>query len=158
MIRGGQGPADFPDSDVQMTETWLLLAFAVISFGLAGACLHLWRSRGAYARSVEALNQEILDAAEASAFGKRVTHPAAAPAGFSALGDNINRLFDTLNARDRQMRQREALFQDLANTMPEVVLVHRDRVIFANNVAAGLIGLTPEQLVGRPVTDLTDRR
>ena len=51
-----------------MTETWLVLAFAVISFGLAGACLHLWRSRGAYARSVEALNQEILDAAEAQVF------------------------------------------------------------------------------------------
>ena len=52
------------------------------------------------------------------------------------------------------MRQREALFQDLANTMPEVVLVHRDRVIFANNAASALMGLTPEQLTGRPVTDL----
>lgn len=153
-MRGGRGPADPPGSIVQMTETWLILALAVICFGLVGTCLHLWRSRSAYTRSVEALNQEILDAAEASAFGKRVTQPASAPAGFSALGDNINRLFDTLNAKDRQMRQREALFQDLANTMPEVVLVHRDRVIFANNVAAGLIGLTPEQLVGRPVTDL----
>ena len=123
-----------------MTETWLILALAVICFGLAGAS-HLWRSRGAYARSVATLNQEIVDAAEAAAFGKRVTHCRQhAPAGFSALGDNVNRLFDALNTKDRQMRQREALFQDLANTMPEVVLVHRDRVIFANNVAAGLLG------------------
>lgn len=137
-----------------MTETWLILALAVACLGLVGVCFHLWRTRGGYARGVAALNREILEAAEAAAFGKRVALPATDRPDIGQLGDNVNRLFDALNTKDRQMRQREALFQDLANTMPEVVLVHRDRVIFANSAASGLTGLTPEQLTGRPVTDL----
>ncbi len=137
-----------------MTETWLILALAVACLGLVGTCIYLWRTRGDYTRGVAALNREILDAAEAAAFGKRVALPASNVPEIGQLGDNVNRLFDALNTKDRQMRQREALFQDLANTMPEVVLVHRDRVIFANNAASALTGLTPEQLTGRPVTDL----
>ncbi|MBL8200029.1 MAG: EAL domain-containing protein [Chromatiales bacterium] len=137
-----------------MTETWLILALVAACLGLVGTCVYLWRTRGDYTRGVAALNREILEAAEAAAFGKRVALPASNVPEIGQLGDNVNRLFDALNTKDRQMRQREALFQDLANTMPEVVLVHRDRVIFANNAASALMGLTPEQLAGRPVTDL----
>ena len=137
-----------------MTETWLILALAATCLGLVGGCLYLWRTRGDYARGVAALNREILEAAEAAVFGKRVSLPASDVHEIGQLGDNVNRLFDALNTKDRQMRQREALFHDLANTMPEVVLVHRDRVIFANNAAGALMGLTAEQLAGRPVTDL----
>lgn len=137
-----------------MTETWLILTLAATCLGLAIACLYLWRQRASYADTVTRLNHDIVEAAEAAAFGKRVTPPPGALPVFGELGDNINRLFDALHTKDRQMRQREALFQDLANTMPEVVLVHRDRVIFANQAAASLLGLTPEQLAGRPVTDL----
>jgi len=137
-----------------MTETWLILALALACLGLVGVCIHLWRTRGGYARGVATLNREILDAAETAAFGKRVALPAGDLPEIGQLGDNVNRLFDALNTKDRQMRQREALFQELANTMPEVVLVHRDRVIFANSAASALMGQTPEQLTGRPVTDL----
>lgn len=137
-----------------MTETWLILALVAACLGLVGTCIYLWRTRGDYTRGVAALNREILEAAEAAAFGKRVALPASNVPEIGQLGDNVNRLFDALNTKDRQMRQREALFQDLANTMPEVVLVHRDRVIFANHAASALMGLTPEQLTGRPVTDL----
>ena len=137
-----------------MTETWLILALAVACVGLVGTCIYLWRAREHYARSVAALNREIVDAAEAAVFGTRVNLADNGIPGIGQLGDNVNRLFDALNTKDRQMRQREALFQDLANTMPEVVLVHRDRVIFANNAASALLGLTPEQLTGRPFTDL----
>ncbi|MEO8223767.1 MAG: PAS domain S-box protein, partial [Gammaproteobacteria bacterium] len=137
-----------------MTETWLIPALAAACLGLIVLCYFLWRSRGAFVRGVATLNREILEAAEAAAFGKRVALPAGDGPGISQLGDNVNRLFDALNTKDRQMRQREALFQDLANTMPEVVLVHRDRVIFANQAAGALLGVPPEQLAGRPVTDL----
>jgi diguanylate cyclase (GGDEF)-like protein/PAS domain S-box-containing protein len=137
-----------------MTETWLILALAVTCIGLIGAGIYLWRTRGAYTRGVATLNREIVEAAEAAAFGKRISLPHGNVPELGQLGDNVNRLFDALSTKDRQMRQREALFQDLANTMPEVVLVHRDRIIFANTVAGALLGLTPEQLTGRPVTDL----
>ena len=137
-----------------MTQTWLILALALTCLGLAGTCVFLWRTRRDYSRGVASLNREIIEAAEAAIFGKRVTLPATSVPEIGQLGDNVNRLFDALNTKDRQMRQREALFQDLANTMPEVVLVHRDRVIFANSAAGALMGLTAEQLAGRQVTDL----
>ena len=98
-----------------MTETWLILALAVTCLGLAGTCAFLWRTRGDYARGVASLNREIIEAAEAAVFGKRVALPASSVVEIGQLGDNVNRLFDALNTKDRQMRQREALFQDLAN-------------------------------------------
>ncbi len=137
-----------------MTETWLILALALACLGLVATCFYLWRGRRDYSRGVAILNREIIEAAETAAFGKRVAMPASDVQEIGQLGDNVNRLFDSLNTKDRQLRQREALFQDLANTMPEVVLVHRDRVIFANSAAGALMGLTAEQLAGRPVTDL----
>jgi len=137
-----------------MTETWLILALAVACLGLVATCFYLWRGRSDYSRGVAILNREIIEAAETAAFGKRVALPASDVQEIGQLGDNVNRLFNSLNTKDRQLRQREALFQDLANTMPEVVLVHRDRVIFANSAAGALMGLTAEQLAGRPVTDL----
>ncbi len=137
-----------------MTETWLILALVVACLGLVATCFYLWRGRSDYSRGVATLNREIIEAAETAAFGKRVAMPASDVQELGQLGDNVNRLFDSLNTKDRQLRQREALFQDLANTMPEVVLVHRDRVLFANSAAGALMGLTAEQLTGRPVTDL----
>ena len=137
-----------------MTETWLILALVVACLGLVATCFYLWRARSDYSRGVATLNREIIEAAETSAFGKRVAMPASDVQEIGQLGDNVNRLFDSLNTKDRQLRQREALFQDMANTMPEVVLVHQDRVLFANSAAGALMGLTAEQLTGRPVTDL----
>ncbi len=137
-----------------MTETWLILALAVTCLGLGGFCLWLWRRRGNYARGIAGLNREILDAAETAVFGKRIPAQGGNLPELDQLGENVNRLFDALTTRDRQIRQREALFQDLANTMPEVVLVHRERVIFANQAAASLLGVTAGQLAGRLVTDL----
>ena len=137
-----------------MTETWLILVLSLACLGLVAGCFYLWRGRSDYSRGVAILNREIIEAAETAAFGKRVAMPASDVQEIGQLGDNVNRLFDSLNTKDRQLRQREALFQDLANTMPEVVLVHQDRVIFANSAAGALMGLTAEQLAGRPVTDL----
>ena len=63
-------------------------------------------------------------------------------------------LFDALAAKDAQMRQCESLFEGLANAVPNLVLIHREQILFANSVAADPLGLEKEQLVGRPVTDL----
>jgi diguanylate cyclase (GGDEF)-like protein/PAS domain S-box-containing protein len=136
-----------------MTDAWLILLFGLICLGLTAACWLLWRSRQNYARQLAALYRDVVEAAEAAAFGKRIVSKGAMPE-IVELGGTINQLFDALTSKDAQMRQREVLFQNLANTLPEVVLVHRDRVIFANGIAAELVGLTSAQLVGREVTDL----
>lgn len=136
-----------------MTEAWLIRLLALACLGLAVACVALFRSRRRYARQVTALHNDVVEAAEAATFGKRVAN-AGMPEELGDLSLTVNKLFDALNSKDSEMRQREALFQDLANTMPEVVLVHRKRIIFANEKAAEPLGVTPEQLVGRDLTDL----
>ncbi|HNH50161.1 MAG TPA: PilT/PilU family type 4a pilus ATPase, partial [Myxococcota bacterium] len=92
----------------------------------------------------------VREAAGAPSPGQRADYARDFPE-LAGLGEAINRLFAVLDSRERQLREREALFADLANTMPDVVVVHREDVIFANRAAAALLGLPAEQLVGRPV-------
>jgi diguanylate cyclase (GGDEF)-like protein/PAS domain S-box-containing protein len=79
---------------------------------------------------------------------------ASAPPELGELGRTVNLLFDALENKDAQMRQRETLFHDLADVLPDLVLVHRERIIFANRIASEPLGVGSDQLVGRPVTDL----
>jgi diguanylate cyclase (GGDEF)-like protein/PAS domain S-box-containing protein len=136
-----------------MTQLWLIGSLALACIGLGGIAAVLWLALRRQQAHLAALQKDVLDVAENAQFGKRVDFPRHSPE-LAGLGDTINRLFDALQTKDRQVREREALFGDLADTMPEAVIVHRERIIFANRVAAELLGVTPEQLIGRPVTDL----
>ena len=135
-----------------MSEAWLTLLLAAIAAGLGLGCLWLWQSRKRYAARLRQLNAEIHDAAEKAAFGKRIA--LTGPTEFAELGDSVNRLLDALDAREQDRRRQQRLFLDLAAGMPEVVLLHREKLLFANRAAGELVGLEPEQLVGRPLTDL----
>lgn len=136
-----------------MIEGWLIPVLALACLGLVCTCGLLWRRRRGYARQVAAMHQDVVESAEAAAFGKRIARQHL-PAELDDLGDTINRLFDALANKDAQVRQRETLFGELAGHMADIVLVHRERIIFANPNAAEPMGLGPEQLVGRLVTDL----
>lgn len=98
------------------------------------------------------LHDELEDVAANSSFGRRIE--TFSDADLNQLGESINQLFETLHVKDDQARQRESLFRDLANVMPEVVLVHADTILFANAEAGSLLGVPPEELIGRDVTDL----
>jgi diguanylate cyclase (GGDEF)-like protein/PAS domain S-box-containing protein len=47
-----------------------------------------------------------------------------------------------------------ALFEALAETLPDVALIHTNTILFANRAAGELFGIAPETLVGKPITDL----
>lgn len=136
-----------------MTEFWLIISLGLACLALVIAAGILWMRRRSQSDALVALHRELLDVAENAEFGKRIDFRRKGPE-IAAIGGAVNELFDSLRTKDRQLREREALFGDLANTMPEVVVVHRERIIFANRTAGELLGLTPDQLVGRPVTDL----
>lgn len=135
-----------------MTTT--IVALVAACLGLAIACLALWWLRRNYARGLAALRRDLAEAAVAPPPARRIDPPARGGPELARLSDSINELFSALGAKDDQMRQREALFQDLANTMPEVVLVHTDKVMFANQAAADLLAVPRHELAGRLVSDL----
>ncbi len=135
-----------------MSEAWLAILLAALAAGLAVGCLTLWRSRQRYLDQVADLDRAIHDAAENTSFGERVSPRG--PTEIVGLGSSVNQLLDALNDRDLQLRHREGLFHELADTLPDVVLVHREQVVFANKAAGELVGLNPEKLAGRQLSDL----
>jgi diguanylate cyclase (GGDEF)-like protein/PAS domain S-box-containing protein len=70
------------------------------------------------------------------------------------LVSSINKLFDALGERDEQIQDIDDLVSDFARTLPEIVLVHDEQILIANDSAAALVGLDPAQLVGRQAADL----
>ena len=105
-----------------MTEAWLIRLLALACLGFAATCGVFWGRRRSYARQVAKLHTDIVESAEAAAFGKRVSLTGTPPE-LGELGSTVNLLFDALESKDAQMRQRETLFHDLANTLPDLVLV-----------------------------------
>jgi diguanylate cyclase (GGDEF)-like protein/PAS domain S-box-containing protein len=98
------------------------------------------------------LNLELVAAAGDASVGRRLS--VAGNGDIGGLAKTINRLFDALGERDAEIQDKDRLFTDFAQTLPEVVLVHDERILLANESAGALVGLTPDQLEGRDVADL----
>jgi diguanylate cyclase (GGDEF)-like protein/PAS domain S-box-containing protein len=124
----------------------VLLALAVAA--LAG----VWLQRRRYLQRLARLNLELVAAAGDASVGRRLSVGENGEIG--ALAKTINRLFDALGERDEEIHGRDRLFADFARTLPEIVLLHDERILLANDSAAALLGLSPEQLEGRDVVDL----
>lgn len=135
-----------------MSAAGLAVLAGTIAMAFAIAWLYARAALRDYRERVAALQSEVEEVAANSSFGRRVD--AVADPALDQLGGTINQLFDALHTKDEQARQREGLFRDLADLMPEVVLVHTDTIVFANKEAGALLGVDAADLVGRAVTDL----
>ena len=123
-----------------------LLLLAVI------VAIALWFGKRSATRRMATLNRQMLEASRDASVGRRLAVPA--DADTAQLATTINRLFDALGERDEKIQSRDQLFTDFARTLPEIVIVHDEKILLANESAASLIGLDSEQLVGREVADL----
>jgi len=112
----------------------------------------LWVGKKRAARRMATLNEEMLEASRDASVGRRLTVPQ--ETNSAQLASTINRLFDALGERDEKIQGRDRLFTDFAKTLPEIVIVHDEKILLANESAASLIGLDSTQLVGREVADL----
>ena len=131
----------------------LTIAILAVLLLLAAAVLAtLWLQRRRYLQRLARLNLELVAAAGDASVGRRLSVGETGEIG--ALARTINRLFDALGERDEEIQDRDRLFADFARTLPEIVLLHNERILLANDSAAALLGLTPEQLEGRDVVDL----
>ncbi len=127
----------------------LLTSIAAVAVGVT---VWLWVSRSNLSRRVRRLNEEMLEASKDASVGHRLTIPND-PATAQIAG-TVNRLFDALGERDEKIQGRDRLFKDFARTLPEIVIIHDEKILLPNESAASLVGLEPAQLVGREIADL----
>jgi diguanylate cyclase (GGDEF)-like protein/PAS domain S-box-containing protein len=135
-----------------MPDIWINLALALLVVLLLGLVFWLWRRRARDTRLLREFRKKVVDAAENAAFGERLSGTAGGALG--ELSTTVNQLFDALTQRDTALRQRENAVEQLVDTLPEVVLLHDERVLYANRSAGELLGVDAGQLSGRGVTDL----
>ncbi len=135
-----------------MTPTILILLLSAIALLAIAVGVVLWFMRRRLARRIKRLNEEMLEASRDASVGRRMTIPDDPETG--KLAHTVNRLFDALAERDEKLQGRDRLFKDFARTLPEIVIIHDERILLANDSAASLVGLESAQLVGREIADL----
>lgn len=129
----------------------LLIVAIALAVALAVLGVVLLRHIG-LRQQLRHFSREVVDAAADASVGRRLD--ASDSEDFGDLTVTINQLFDALSARAEEVHDRDQLFVEFARTLPEIVVIHDERILLANNSAADLLGLAPEQLVGRDVVDL----
>jgi PAS domain S-box-containing protein len=73
---------------------------------------------------------------------------------FVDIAASVNRLLDrTVEAATANTAFKDH-FEILANTVPEVALVHTSTILYANEAAGALFGIGPDALRGKQMTDL----
>jgi diguanylate cyclase (GGDEF)-like protein/PAS domain S-box-containing protein len=75
------------------------------------------------------------------------------PKALNQLGSAVNKLLEDIEQRGARLLDREQLFQRLVETVHDAVLVHRERILFANTRFLALLNLSASEVVGRPLTD-----
>ncbi len=111
-----------------------------------------WRKRRTVAERFRRFNAELHEVSGDASVGRRLGIPAEDDA--AQLAHTINRLFDALGERDQRIQGRDRLFREFARTLPEIVIIHDEKILLANESAASLVALEPAQLVGRDIADL----
>jgi len=75
------------------------------------------------------------------------------PESLERLAAALNLLLESVEQRGADLHGREQLFQRLVETVHYAVLVHRQRISFANSRFLALLGLTAPDVVGRHLSD-----
>ena len=129
-----------------LTALSLLLVAAIVVAAMATV------GRRRLQEQIRRVSEEMVDVSADASVGHRLG--TSEHREMADLVRTINKLFDALGERDQKIYDRDRLFRDFARTLPEIVLIHDEKILLANDSAAALIGLDPGQLVGRDVADL----
>ena len=135
-----------------MSPTYIIIILASLVLLATAASVIVWFLWKRLARRVKRLNEEMLEASRDASVGRRMTIPDDPDTG--ELAHTVNRLFDALGERDAKIQGRDRLFKDFARTLPEIVIIHDEKILLANDSAASLVGLESPQLVDREIADL----
>lgn len=86
-------------------DFWPMFVLGGVATILGLGCLYLWCSVRRYRRQVVKFHAEVTNVTAHTAFRKRISTEVSEPE-LTALSDTINRLFDTLHNKGKQMLQR----------------------------------------------------
>jgi diguanylate cyclase (GGDEF)-like protein/PAS domain S-box-containing protein len=126
---------------------WFLTS-AVLAVGLIVLFVRKRRQDRAVHEFSEQVGQLTREAGAAGRIGLE-----GGPKGLGQLGTAVNKLLENLEQRGARLLDREQLFQRLVETVHDAVLVHRDRILFANSRFLALLNLSAAEVVGRPLAD-----
>lgn len=135
-----------------MDSIVIIIALSSVLVVLVVAGVLILAARRRLVHRVRTLRDEMVAVSGDASVGRRLN--VGEHSDLADLAITINRLFDALGARDKKIQGRDRLFRDFARTLPEIVLIHDNKIMLANESAASLIGLEPAQLVGRDIADL----
>jgi diguanylate cyclase (GGDEF)-like protein/PAS domain S-box-containing protein len=133
-----------------------LLLFVLVLLALAWV-----GSRQPYVREIERIREDLHNlVARKNEPGARIAvNGRLSP--FVDIAASVNRLLDRGEEKAPPPPAPEAppdpyagLFLALADTLPEVALIHTDTILFANPAAGDLFGVDAATLVGKPIADL----
>jgi len=75
------------------------------------------------------------------------------PKSFEPLLTSVNKLLDDMEQRGASLQGREQMFHSLVETVNHAVLIHGRQILFANNRFLTLLGLSADEVLGRPLRD-----
>src|SRR5512139_2139949 len=121
----------------------------------------VWASaRRPYVREVERLREDLHNMLAMGEQAARIPVNGRLSA-FVDISASMNRLLDRGDEAARLAQiveppadDRSELFDALADTLPEVALIHTQTILYANRAASELFGVEPGSLIGKPITDL----
>ena len=104
--------------------------------------------------AVATLTEQIQRIADAGAWGSGRAFVASTAPELTGLSNEVNRLFARLAQVNTKAVSNPRLFFDLADRIHQVVLIHREHILFANQKFASLVGLDRGALLGRTLDEL----
>src|SRR5262245_52623425 len=124
-------------------------------------CALVWaHSRRPFVREIERLRDDLHNLLASSEQAERIPVNGRLSA-FVDITASMNRLLDRGDEAARLAQiveppadDRSELFDALADTLPEVALIHTQTILYANRAAGELFGVDPDSLIGKPITDL----
>ncbi len=132
-----------------LQSPWLT-ATAVVSLSLLAAAVIKALAGRRQARQLNTDVRELLENGDAS---ERLSIEGRS-SEFIEIAASLNKLLGQEQENDKSGSGVTPLFEDLAQTLPDVALVHTETILYANDAAANLFGVARESLQGKPVTDL----
>ena len=132
--------------------TLILIALSLLLVAAIVAAAMALVARNRLQERIRRFSEQMVEVSADASVGHRLS--ADGHRELARLVHTINTLFDALGEKEQKIQDRDRLFRAFARTLPEIVLIHDEKILLANDSAAALIGLEPSQLVGRDIADL----